>query len=146
MKRRDFLTGVTGGVVVSASGVLLPRFALSDFISMGPAELPSGARESAVLEALPGKKPLIKRSFRPPNFETPLTYFNKLFTPNDVFFVRYHVVNIPKVNGQEWKLRIGGESVEKSLEFTMAELKRNFERVEIAAVNQCSGNRRGLVQ
>jgi DMSO/TMAO reductase YedYZ molybdopterin-dependent catalytic subunit len=146
MKRRDFLTGVTGGVVVSASGVLLPRFALSDFISMGPAELPSGARESAVLEALPGKKPLIKRSFRPPNFETPLTYFNKLFTPNDVFFVRYHVVNIPKVNGQEWKLRIGGESVEKPLEFTMEELKRNFERVEIAAVNQCSGNRRGLVQ
>jgi DMSO/TMAO reductase YedYZ molybdopterin-dependent catalytic subunit len=113
---------------------------------MGPAELPSGTLESAVLEAISGKKPLIKRTFRPPNFETPVTYFNELFTPNDVFFVRYHLTNITKVNEQDWKLRISGEAVEKPLEFTMDELKRRFEQVEIAAVNQCSGNRRGLVQ
>jgi len=56
------------------------RSALADLIAVGPAELPSGTLESAVLEALPGKKPLIKRSFRPPNFETPVTYFNELFT------------------------------------------------------------------
>ena len=146
MKRRDFLEGVTGGVVVSASGVLTPRFALSGSISMGPPELPSGALESAVLEALPGKKPLIKRTFRPPNFETPVSYFNELFTPNDVFYVRYHLINIPKVNERDWKLRIGGEAVEKPFEVTMDELKIGFEQVEIAAVNQCSGNRRGLVQ
>jgi Sulfite oxidase and related enzymes len=146
IKRRDFLKGVGAGVVVSASGGLIPRFALSDPTSMGPAELPSGTLESAVLEAMSGKKPLIKRTFRPPNFETPVTYFNELFTPNDVFFVRYHLINIPKVNEQDWKLRIGGEAVQKPLEFTMDELKRSFEQVEIVAVNQCSGNRRGLVQ
>jgi DMSO/TMAO reductase YedYZ molybdopterin-dependent catalytic subunit len=146
MKRRDFLKGVTSGIVISASGGPITRFALADPIAMGPAELPSGTLESAVLEALPGKKPLIKRSFRPPNFETPVTYFNELFTPNDAFFVRYHLVNIPEVNAQAWKLRIGGESVAKPLEFTLDELKSSFEQVEIAAVNQCSGNRRGLVQ
>ncbi len=146
IKRRDFLKGVGAGVVVSASGGLIPRFVLSDPISIGPAGLPTGALESAVLEPLPGKKPLIKRTFRPPNFETPVSYFNELLTPNDVFFVRYHLANIPKMNAHDWKLRIGGEAVEKPLEFTMDELNRRFEQVEIAAVNQCSGNRRGLVQ
>lgn len=144
--RRSFLKGVGGGLAVSAGGVLIVRSALADGISGGPAELPSGALESAVLEVLPNKKPLLKRTFRPPNFETPVTYFNELFTPNDAFYVRYHLSDIPKVNAADWKLRIGGESVEKPFELTLAELKKNFEQVEIAAVNQCSGNRRGLAQ
>ena len=33
--------------------------------------LPAGTREEAALEALPGKKPLIKLTYRPPNYETP---------------------------------------------------------------------------
>ena len=99
-----------------------------------------------MLEALPGKKPLIKRSFRPPNYETPLKYFNELFTPNDAFFVRYHLDGIPQVDARSWRLRLDGEAAEKAVEFTLDELKKNFEHVEIAAVNQCSGNRRGLYE
>ncbi|MGZ5139510.1 MAG: twin-arginine translocation signal domain-containing protein, partial [Burkholderiales bacterium] len=38
---------------------------------LGPPTLPAGALESAVLGSLPGKRPLIKRSYRPPNYETP---------------------------------------------------------------------------
>lgn len=146
MKRRDFLRGVAGAMTVSANGGIITRFALADSISMGPSELPLGALESAVMESLPGKKPLIKRTFRPPNIETPLIYFNELFTPNDAFFVRYHLTNLPKVNAQEWKLKIGGDSVQRPIEFSLQELKRSFEQIEIAAVNQCAGNRRGLVQ
>jgi hypothetical protein len=52
-----------------------------------PAALPEGARGHAVLDALPGKKPLIKLSYRPPNYETPLEYFRTAITPNDAFFV-----------------------------------------------------------
>jgi hypothetical protein len=39
--------------------------------------------DTATLEAVPGKKPLIKLSYRPPNYETPLSYFTSEFTPND---------------------------------------------------------------
>jgi len=35
---------------------------------------------------LPGKKPLIKLTYRPPNYETPLSHFTSEFTPNDSFF------------------------------------------------------------
>lgn len=96
------------------------------------------------LIALPGKKALIKRTLRPPNFETPLADLRQQFTANDAFFVRYHLASIPEVDARTWRLRIGGASVKSPLEISLEELKRDFERVSIAAVNQCSGNRRGL--
>src|ERR1700736_2001732 len=49
------------------------------------------------LIALPGTRPLIKRTFRPPNFETPLVNLREAFTANDAFFVRYHLAVIPEV-------------------------------------------------
>jgi DMSO/TMAO reductase YedYZ molybdopterin-dependent catalytic subunit len=108
--------------------------------------LPEGTLEESVLEALPGKEPLIKKTYRPPNYETPVKYFNEMFTPNKAFFVRYHLHNIPKVNVREWKLKIGGDAINRPKELTMEDLKKNFEQVEIVAVNQCSGNRRGLFE
>jgi len=42
-------------------------------------------------------------------------------------------VIIPAVNASEWKLRIGGDAVQTPVEFTLAQLKREFEAVEIAA-------------
>jgi DMSO/TMAO reductase YedYZ molybdopterin-dependent catalytic subunit len=96
------------------------------------------------LIALPGKKALIKRTLRPPNFETPLADLRQQFTANDAFFVRYHLASIPEVDARTWRLRIGGASVKRQLELSLDELKRGFERVSVAAVNQCSGNRRGL--
>jgi DMSO/TMAO reductase YedYZ molybdopterin-dependent catalytic subunit len=107
--------------------------------------LPAGEYETAALEALPGKRPLIKLSYRPPNYETPLSYFGEALTPNDVFFVRYHLAGIPEATDAEtWKLAIAGECVENPLTLTIADLRSGFEPVEIEAVCQCSGNRRGL--
>jgi DMSO/TMAO reductase YedYZ molybdopterin-dependent catalytic subunit len=105
-----------------------------------------GAEEAVAEElvALPGKRPLIKRSFRPPNFETPLADLRQQFTANDAFFVRYHLASIPQVDPRTWRLSVGGASVQRPLELSLDDLKRNFERVQLAAVNQCSGNRRGL--
>lgn len=96
------------------------------------------------LIALPGKRPLIKRSFRPPNFETPLAELRRPFTANDAFFVRYHLASIPEVDPRSWRLRVGGASTNRPLELSLDELKRDFEQVSLAAINQCSGNRRGL--
>ena len=88
--------------------------------------------------------PLIKLSYRPPNYETPISYFNSLFMPNDAFFFRYHLANIPEVDAATWRLKIGGEAAEKPFELTLDQLKSEFPAVEIAAVCQCSSNRRGL--
>ena len=61
-----------------------------------PRGLPEGVYDTAILDALPGKKPLIKLTYRPPNYETPLSHFTSEFTPNDAFFVRYHLAGIPE--------------------------------------------------
>jgi DMSO/TMAO reductase YedYZ molybdopterin-dependent catalytic subunit len=108
------------------------------------AALPAGAREVAVFDQLPGKKPLIKLSWRPPNYEAPLSAFRTPITPNDAFFVRYHLAGIPEMDElRTWSLQIGGDAAQRPLQLTMEDL-RALPSVEIAAVCQCSGNRRGL--
>ncbi len=104
--------------------------------------VPSGVGESATLEALPGKKPLIKLSYRPPNYETPVSVFRDVITPNDSFFVRWHIADIPQVDASKWTLKVGGGATPLTL--TLDQLKNDFTPVEIVAVCQCSGNRRGL--
>lgn len=104
----------------------------------------AGSAQENELIALPGKKALIKRTFRPPNFETPLRDLRQPFTPNETFFVRYHLANIPEIDPRAWRLRVGGQSAARPLELTLDQLRNDFERVSIAAINQCSGNRRGL--
>ena len=108
------------------------------------AGLPEGLYDTATLETLPGKRPLIRLTTRPPNYETPQSYFADAVTPNDAFFVRYHLATIPRVNAAAWKLDVGGEGAASPLSLTLNELETGFEQVEIAAVCQCSGNRRGF--
>src|SRR5262249_47316110 len=110
-----------------------------------PAALPEGVRGNATLEALPGKKPLIKLSFRPPNYETPLEYFRTAITPNDAFFVRYHLAGIPEVEAKTWRLSVGGEGANGQIQPTLDDPKA-MPSAEVVAVNLCSGNRRGLFQ
>ncbi|MBV8839231.1 MAG: molybdopterin-dependent oxidoreductase [Alphaproteobacteria bacterium] len=111
-------------------------------LTLDPA-LPEGLRDVAALEALPGKKPLIRLSYRPPNYEAPLEYFRSPITANDQFFVRYHLADIPEVDAKSWKLTVGGDGAEKPITLTLDDLKA-LPAVEVVAVNQCSGNRRGL--
>jgi DMSO/TMAO reductase YedYZ molybdopterin-dependent catalytic subunit len=135
MDRRRFLLNSSGSI---AGGLLIPRLSWSAAES-----LPAGAVASGILDALPGKRPLIKRSFRPPNYETPVSMFRDAYTPNDAFYVRWHS-GVPEVSLADWRLRVAGPAVQSPREFTHAELVRRFKTVEVAAVNQCSGNRRGL--
>ncbi|MBL8481886.1 MAG: molybdopterin-dependent oxidoreductase [Rhodocyclaceae bacterium] len=137
MDRRKFLQAGAGGFALAGSGLLLPR-------ALAAADLPSGAVSSGVLEALTGKQPLIKRSYRPPNFETPVEHLGSAITPNDRFFVRWHLSTIPEISAANWRLKVGGNSVERPFQLSFDQLRSDFEAVEITAVCQCSGNRRGL--
>lgn len=137
MDRRSFVRSVAGGIALAGGQLLLPKSILA-------AGLPAGALESEELYTLPGKQPLIKRSFRPPNLESPVAHFNDVITPNDRFFVRWHLASIPEVDPREWRLSVGGDAATAPFELTLEQLKRDFEQVELVAVCQCSGNRRGL--
>lgn len=112
--------------------------------SVARAGLPSGALESEVLDHLAGKQPLLKRSYRPPNYESPVSYLNEAITPNDRFFVRWHLANIPVIDPDTWRLNVGGDSAGHAFELTLAQLQHEFEPVEMVALCQCAGNRRGL--
>ena len=145
VSRRGFLGG-TGGAALAAWGGGLSLAPLLEAKAEGlslPAALSEGTRASAVLDTLPGKKPLIKLSYRPPNYETPIEYFRTAITPNDAFFVRYHLSNIPEVDAKTWKISVGGDGANGAAEINLDQLKA-LPAHEVVAVNQCSGNRRGL--
>jgi sulfite dehydrogenase (cytochrome) subunit A len=149
--RRRLLVGATGAGALAALGPLRalaaePGKPGGSMGSLGFAELPDGTLTEQLLYALPGKAPLIKKSYRPPNFETPVEYFRTAITPNKAFFVRYHLAAIPEVKAADWSLKVGGESAERELAFNLDKLKKEFQPVEITAVCQCSGNRRGLFE
>jgi len=143
--RRQFLADLAGGAVVLGAGGFLPPPARgAEAPPAPPGGLPSGTVETSFLESLPGKRPLIKRTYRPPNYEAPLEVFEQVFTPSDAFFVRYHQSRIPEIAPSEWRLQISGDSVEKPATLDLAALQRDFPQVELPAVCLCSGNRRGL--
>ena len=134
---------IAGGVLALAGS--RPHAALAAEKPSLSGGLPEGVYDTATLEALPGKKPLIKLSYRPPNYETPLSHFTSEFTPNNSFFVRYHLAGIPEdIDAAKWKLKVGGEGAGNPFELSFSELRSTFDAVEIAAVCQCSGNRRGF--
>jgi DMSO/TMAO reductase YedYZ molybdopterin-dependent catalytic subunit len=147
--RRNLLEAAGVGTVLAGSGAAVPRWFTAQAeaevpLNLPPA-LPEGFRTEAILDALPGKKPLIKLSYRPPNYETPIEYFRTDITPNDAFFVRYHLSDIPQVDAKAWKLSIAGEGANDVLQLGLEDLKQ-FTPVEVVALCQCSGNRRGLMQ
>ena len=139
MLRRDVVAGL--GTMAASFGAAK---AADKPIRMNP-HLPDGTRDEASMARLPGKQPLIRLTERPPNYETPIGVFRDAITPNDRFFVRYHLAGIPSMeNLRDWSLSIGGDAAEHPSRFTMAELQKSFKSEEVTAVCQCSGNQRGL--
>ena len=92
----------------------------------------------------PQKRPMIGLTSRPPQLETPFSVFNEgALTPNDAFFVRYHLSVLPlSVDPDTFSIEIKGK-VDKPLKLSLQEIKR-LDAVELVAVNQCSGNSRGF--
>jgi sulfite dehydrogenase len=93
----------------------------------------------------PGKRPLIRQTTRPPQLETPFSVFNEgVITPNDAFFVRYHLTLSPPTSVDPETFRVGIKGkVKTPIEFSLSDLKK-FPEIEVVAVNQCSGNSRGF--
>lgn len=132
--RRRFLAGSVAALGASA----LPVRALADSV-----QLPFANGDRPLL-AFPQKRPLLVLTPRPPQLETPFAVFDQgVYTPNDAFFVRWHLSNIPQhVDASAHRIAVSGE-VNRPLSLSLDDLA-SLPQVEIAAVNQCSGNGRGL--
>ena len=89
---------------------------------------------------------MILQRTRPPLLETPFAVFDRgVFTPNDQFFVRWHWAVIPRRSmSRRSGWRCAGTST-RTLSLSLADVLA-LPRVEMAAVNQCSGNSRGFFQ
>src|SRR3954469_22912299 len=100
----------------------------------------SGLRLDARLRAdelrFPGKVPLKVLGDIPPNLETPWKYFRTDLTPNDAFFVRWHLQFVPThVDLRTWRLKVGGH-VGRPQELSLDDLRR-MDATSVVAVNQC---------
>ena len=137
--RRRFLQSA---VAFGATLAVAPAWT-EDFVNL---DLPGGPTQRALTTAFPQKGSMILQRSRPPLLETPWAVFDRgVFTPNDQFFVRWHWAVIPEqVDVATFRLAVRGH-VNAALSLSLADLLA-MPRVELAAVNQCSGNSRGLFQ
>ena len=139
ISRRTMLQGsaalFAGTGVVNASSVA--SFA-ADTVT-----LPFGNGERPIVK-YPQKRPMIGLTSRPPQLETPFSVFNEnVITPNDAFFVRYHLADVPlDIDPDKFSVDIKGK-IDKPIKLSLADI-RKMPAVELVAVNQCSGNSRGF--
>jgi DMSO/TMAO reductase YedYZ molybdopterin-dependent catalytic subunit len=133
--RRRFLR--SAGAVIAAAGTVPLR-------GLAATESQPFANGTRDLVTYPQKRPLMRITARPPHLETPFSVFNEgVITPNDAFFVRYHLANIPlSVDAGAYRLKVHG-NVDTALSLSLGDLLHAGSPVEIVAVNQCSGNSRG---
>jgi len=137
LDRRTLLQGGLGALAAAAAPVRARAEAVA--LPFG-----NGARP---LVTYPGKRPLLQTTARPPQLETPFSVFDEgALTPNDAFFVRYHLADIPlEIDPETFRLGVTGH-VERPVSLSLAEIKALPGRTEIVAVNQCSGNSRGFFE
>lgn len=133
-RRRQFLLGAGASLVGIMSMSSKSWAAAMKTLSFG-----NGERE---LIAYPQKRKLMRISTRPPHLETPFEVFDEgVLTPNDAFFVRYHLAGLPlSIDPDTYRLNVTGH-VDTPLSLSLSELK-SMQQVEVVAVNQCAGNGR----
>jgi DMSO/TMAO reductase YedYZ molybdopterin-dependent catalytic subunit len=139
LSRRNFLGGAGA---LGLSGLLGSAASPAQGEEVVALPFSNGRRE--LVSNFPQKGAMILQRTRPPLLETPFEVFDHgVFTPNDRFYVRWHLPNIPTtIDSAGFRLRIHGH-VRQPLALSMQDLLHHFAPFEIAAVNQCSGNSRG---
>jgi DMSO/TMAO reductase YedYZ molybdopterin-dependent catalytic subunit len=139
MNRRTVLQA---GAAILAGGGGLGGSTLASFAAQS-VTLPFDNGERPIVK-YPQKRPMIGLTSRPPQLETPFAVFNEsVITPNDAFFVRYHLAGLPlDIDADKFAVEIKGK-VDKPAKLSLAEI-RKMPAVEIVAVNQCSGNSRAF--
>ena len=139
LDRREIVKRVGAGLALGATTGLNPFKAFA----LDSVTLPFDNGERPLVK-YPQKRPMIGQTSRPPQLETPFSVFNEgPITPNDAFFVRYHLADIPlDIDPDTFTLEIKGK-VDHPLKLSLKDIKK-MKATEIVAVTQCSGNSRGF--
>lgn len=142
VNRRQVLR-TAGGAALGLGSGLFGVSRLAAFAAEA-VDLPFGNGERPLV-TYPGKRAMIGLTSRPPQLETPFAVFNEsMLTPNDAFFVRYHLADIPlEIDPVAFRIEVKGK-VASPLSLSLDDLKNGFDPVELVAVHQCSGNSRGF--
>jgi len=142
--RRFFLGQAGAGGLALVSGSAWSGPAGAETVDL---PLPGGPQARAITTAFPQKAAMILQRTRPPLLETPFAVFDRgVFTPNDSFYVRWHWAVIPTdIDVGTFRLSVRGH-VDRELSMTLKDIVDGLPRVELAAVNQCSGNSRGFTE
>jgi DMSO/TMAO reductase YedYZ molybdopterin-dependent catalytic subunit len=136
--RRTFIKGASALTAFGSAASFGSPFAFADTVTL---PFDNGERP---LVKVPQKRPMIGLTSRPPQLETPFSVYNEgVITPNDAFFVRYHLADVPlDIDPAKFSLEIKGK-VDKPLKLSLPDIKK-MPAIEFVAVNQCSGNSRGF--
>ena len=114
---------------------------LCTFLSCGGVKDADKPNEQEMAQ-YPEKKEMILLTDRPPQLETPLRIFREDITPNDYFFVRWHMSQlVTKIDIDTFRLYIGG-AVGRPLALSMNDLKTKFTPDSVVALAICAGNSR----
>ncbi|TMJ86242.1 MAG: oxidase, partial [Alphaproteobacteria bacterium] len=137
--RRTLLRHSGAAIAALGAGMAFPS--LRAFAATAALPFDNGERP---LVKYPQKRPMIGLTSRPPQLETPFSVFNKgPITPNNAFFVRYHLTQVPlDIDPDKFTVEIKGK-VDTPVKLSLAEIKK-MPAIDIVAVNQCSGNSRGF--
>lgn len=79
---------------------------------------------------------------RPWNIECPAHLLDDKITPANKFFVRNNGLPPEKIDVNNWKLTIEGESVNKKIELSLNDLKTKFRHYSYQLTLECGGNGR----
>lgn len=129
---------------MNATGTVIKVLLLLILLSCNDGEKNHTKKNSDVHIDTYEKNDMIMLTDRPLNLETPLHYFLHDYTPNDVFFVRWHLAVIPEQFDRDtFRLRVTGH-VKKELAISLNELRTNYRPFTITALAQCAGNSRSF--
>ena len=129
----------------AAGAALATGFVSTRALALETVTLPFGNGERPLVN-YPQKRPMIGLTSRPPQLETQFSVFNNgPITPNNAFFVRYHLADVPlNIDPDTFTLEVKGK-VDHPLKLSLKDI-RKLKATEIVAVNQCSGNSRGFFE
>ena len=137
--RRGFIKGSGLAAMSAAVGASIPLAHL-----MPGGLIPAALAQSDQGFRITGKEGLIVLNDRPVNAETPAHLLDDRVTPAKHLFVRNNGTPpaIANIDPDQWTLEIGGESVEQTMSFTVAELKERFKHYTYQLQLECGGNGR----
>ena len=138
LSRRGFFAGAGLAATSGLLGMAVPFYAY----------MPNGLVPAAFAaeDVLVGKDGLTLLNDRPINAETPAHLLDDAITPTARHFIRNNGLPPEGVSADGWSLTVDG-LVENPMELSIADLRAQFEVVNLALTIECGGNgRRSLIR